>query len=166
MKSIITIIVVQVAMSIFSQTVKQVTIKDFKPAFGEWQGNLTYIDYRSNQPYTMPAYCNIKANNSNSQQLIIEIKYPNEPKANGYDTITFSKDGQYIGKAKVMTKMQLPNSILQIITEEKGIDGNDNKPAILKHTYLIGKSIYSNTKDVKFDGTSVWLKRNEYSFNR
>lgn len=164
MKSIITFIAIFISITAFSQTVKSVPVKDFEPAFGEWSGSLTYIDYRSNKPYTMPTNCNIKANGS--QQLIIQIKYPNEPQANGYDTMTISTNGQYIGTANVVAKKQLPDGTLQIITEEKGMDGNDNKPAILKHIFTIGKSVYSNVKEVKFDGTSVWLKRNAYSFKR
>jgi hypothetical protein len=49
-----------------------------------------------------------------------------------------------------------------LVTEIAGEDGNDHKKAILRHTYTLKSNNYSVVKDVKFDGTDVWIKRNEY----
>jgi DNA-binding transcriptional regulator WhiA len=52
------------------------------------------------------------------------------------------------------------------VTEIKGEDGNENKKAILRHTYQLISNTYSIKKEVKFDGTNKWIKRNEYLLNR
>jgi len=38
--------------------------------------------------------------------------------------------------------------------------------AILRYTYLLNKNTFSVVKDVKFEGTDKWIKRNEYLLNR
>jgi hypothetical protein len=53
-----------------------------------------------------------------------------------------------------------------MITEIDGNDGNDNKKAILRHTYIFNSNTYSIIKDVKFEGTDKWIKRNEYLLNQ
>ena len=53
-----------------------------------------------------------------------------------------------------------------MITEVGGNDGNDNKKAILRHTYILKSNTYSIIKDVKFEGTDKWIKRNEYLLNK
>jgi hypothetical protein len=53
-----------------------------------------------------------------------------------------------------------------MITEVVGNDGNDNKKGVLRHTYLLKSNTFSVMKEVKFDGTDKWIKRNEYLLNR
>jgi hypothetical protein len=47
-------------------------------------------------------------------------------------------------------------------TEVDGNDGNDNKKAVLRHTYELKSNTFSVTKEVKFEGSEKWIKRNEY----
>ena len=37
------------------QAQNTLTANDLSPLLGEWTGSLTYVDYSSNKPYTMPA---------------------------------------------------------------------------------------------------------------
>jgi hypothetical protein len=53
-----------------------------------------------------------------------------------------------------------------MITEVDGNDGNDNKKAVIRHTYLLKSNAFSIIKEVKFEGTDKWIKRNEYQLNR
>jgi hypothetical protein len=53
-----------------------------------------------------------------------------------------------------------------LVTELEGEDGNDHKKATLRHTYFLKSNTYSIIKDVKFEGTDKWIKRNEYLLNR
>ena len=53
-----------------------------------------------------------------------------------------------------------------LVTEIAGEDGNDQKKAILRHTYSLNSNTFSVVKDVKFEGTYKWIKRNEYLLNR
>lgn len=111
-----------------------VSVKDFKPAFGQWKGTLTYLDYTSGKPYTMP--CNITLNpvNANPQQLVIAYEYPDEPKANGNNTLVISRDGKMIDDEMVVVK-EKTGGLLKVITEKNGVEGNENRKALIRHIF-------------------------------
>ena len=142
-----------------------VSVKDFKPALGKWTGTLTYIDYTSGKPYTMPANITFSLSKKNPNQLILSVEYPNEPKANGNDTMVISKDGAMLDGAMVVSK-EKSGGILHLVTERSGVDGNEHKKAIIKHIYIISKKTFSNRKEVRFEGDEKWILRNEYKMNR
>ncbi len=150
----------------FTQTITQVTQKDFKPAFGKWKGSLTYLDYSSGKPYTMPANVTISKDGNNVHQLIFAFAYPDEPKANGNDTLVITDDGLQVDGAMVVSKKKNSHGTLEIITEKNGVDGNDNRKAVLRHIYSIGKKKFSNRKEVRFDGEEKFILRNEYVMGR
>jgi hypothetical protein len=122
--------------------------KDLKNLTGKWEGTLTYLDYQSGKPYTMPANAEV---------------YPKEPKANSIDTLKIALSGRELNNDKITSIKRTKNNII-IITEADGNDGNDQKKASLRITYSLSKSTFSITKDVKFEGTSIWIKRHDYSF--
>lgn len=139
--------------------------KDFYKLSGTWEGSLTYLDYSSGKPYTMPANLEIKRIGKTNKFVFTNI-YPNETSANSIDTISISTDGKYIDKELVKSRRKLPNGDIEIITEEFGKDGNDNKPATFRHTYTFGQTTYKNRKDVQFTGETVWINRHEYSYKK
>jgi hypothetical protein len=102
----------------------------------------------------------------NTGKFIFSHSYPNEASANSIDTIIISKDGKYIDKELVTSRRKLPNGDIEIITEESGTDGNDNKPATFRHTYTLGSDTFRIRKDVQFAGETSWINRHEYSYNR
>ena len=136
-----------------------------KQLLGEWKGNLTYLDYTSKKTYTMPADLKV-SQISNSNQLVFSNIYPDEPKANNSDTVTMTKQGTMLDKEVVRSKKLLLNGNTEIITEYAGIDGNDNKAVLIRHTYILGTSIYVKRKDVQFEGEIEWIKRHEYNYIR
>jgi len=142
-----------------------VSVKDFKPAYGKWTGTITYLDYTSGKPFTMPANVTISKNKKDAKQLIFAFEYPNEPKANGNDTLTLNSDGTMIDDTKVVSKSE-QDGVLQIIAEKNGIDGNDNKKALLRYIYSIGKKSFIKRKEVKFDGEDKFIMRNEFKMSR
>ena len=148
-----------------SQVIAQskITRKELKPFIGNWKGRLTYIDYSSGKSYTMPANIEIKKG-LNANELLISNIYPNEPKANSVDTLIISANGNSFDGAAVKSTLRLSDGSTRIITESNGTDGNEKKPALIRHTYTISKTNYSNTKEVQFFGETKWLKRHEYSY--
>ena len=150
----------------FIQFSPVVSVKDFKPAFGKLKGSLTYLDYSSGRPYTMPANIIISRDNTNDHRLIFAFEYPDEPKASGNDTLIISNDGLQVDGAAVISKKKNREGYLEIVTEKNGIDGNDNRKAVLKHIYTIGKKMFSNRKEVRFDGEEKFILRNEYKMSR
>jgi len=138
-------------------------IKDLSNSVGIWEGKLTYLDYSSGKPYTMSA--NIKISlTENEMGYIMGYEYPKEPQANSKDT-TYIVD-KLFGKDKIVEFKKDLYGGYKLVTEIVGKDGNDHKKAILRHTYLLKSNTYSITKEVKFDGTDKWVKRNEYLLNK
>jgi len=149
----------------FLRAQSKISQEDLKPLIGNWHGSLTYLDYSSGKPYTMPANIQIKLSND-AKDLIIANIYPNEPKANSVDTLKISDNGTMINRETVVSISKLKNGSKQIVTEISGKDGNDNKAAIIRHTYAFDKNSFSNRKDVQFAGEKTWIKRHEYLYFR
>lgn len=138
-------------------------IKDLATSVGNWEGKLTYLDYASGKPYTMLA--NIKISlTENKTGYIMGYEYPKEPHANSKDT-TFVVN-QLFGKDKIVEFKKAVDGGFTLVTEVEGEDGNDYKKAILRHTYTLKTNNYSVVKDVKFNGTDKWIKRNEYLLSK
>ncbi len=146
-----------------SSSAQSFQIKDLSNSVGNWKGNLTYLDYTSGKPYTMSA--NIKISlTENKSGYIMGYEYPNEPHANSKDT-TYIAD-KLFGKDKIVEFKITEDGGFTLVTEILGEDGNNHRKANLRHTYILNFNTYSITKDVKFEGTDKWIKRNEYILNR
>ena len=142
---------------------KVVTLEDLKIILGEWTGTLTYVDYRTNKPFTMPSNVDIKQG-KNENQLLLFITYPNEPKANSKDKIKISDNGQQLNKNDVKSNQKMSNGQVIITTEYLGKD--NNKQALIRNVYILGDKEFVIRKEVKFENSNEWMKRNEYNFNR
>jgi len=146
-----------------SVNAQSLQVKDLSNSVGSWEGKLTYLDYSTGKPYTMSA--NIKISlTENKNGYIMGYEYPKEPQAN-------SKDSTYIvnklfGKDKIAEFTKAADGGFTLVTEIAGEDGNDNKKAILRHTYILKPNTFSIIKDVKFEGTDKWIKRSEYLLNK
>ncbi|MBC7937554.1 MAG: beta-lactamase family protein [Rhizobacter sp.] len=141
----------------------KVSVNDFEPFRGNWTGSLTYLDYSSGEPYTMPA--NITVNLLKEQGTIVLIKsYPDEPNANVVDTLNISADGKKINDVPVQSVKYFKNGDTEIITLREGTDGNDHKPASIQVSYTAGNNHFTIRKEVKFKGQTQWLQRHEYKF--
>jgi len=138
-------------------------VKDLSNSLGSWEGKLTYLDYSSGKPFTMLANVKISLT-ENKKGYIMGYEYPKEPEANSKDT-TYEVD-QFFGKDKIVDFKKESNGDFRLVTEIMGEDGNDNKKAILRHTYLLKSATYSIIKEVKFEGSDSWIKRNEYLLTR
>jgi hypothetical protein len=146
-----------------SLNAQSVQVKDLSNSVGSWKGKLTYLDYASGKPFTMLANINI-ALTADTKGYVIGYEYPKELHANSKDTAFIVEN--YFGKDKIVEFKKDLDGGYKMITEVDGNDGNDNKKAILRHTYILKSNTYSIIKDVKFEGTDKWIKRNEYLLNR
>ncbi len=146
--------------SIFNRII---TPDDLKIILGKWTGSLTYIDYSSNKPYTMPADVEVKRG-KNEKQLLLITTYPNEPNANSKDKIRISQNGQLLNKKALISKEKLTNGEIQVTTEYLGKD--NKKEALIRDIYLLGNNQFIIRKEVKFKNSQDWIKRNEYKFKR
>ena len=165
MKNILTIILIVIAFlfPIDNYSQNNVTTDDLKTLLGEWAGTLTYTDYSTNKPFTMPANL-IVSQGKNIYLLILNINYPKEPNANSRDKIKISKDGTQLNKIDIKSKEVLPNGQIQITTQYSGRD--NGKKALIKNIYIIGTSNFIIRKKVKFENSEDWFMRNEYTYSR
>jgi hypothetical protein len=142
-----------------------IEISDIQNLIGDWEGTLTYIDYTSNNPFSMPSALEIKSRKKN-RKLILYYKYKNEPKANSKSKFKISKDGSELNGKSIISRLKKTEGNIQIITEYSGKDGNDNKNAKIRNIYIIGVEKFVMRKEVQFEGTNDWIMRNEYNFNK
>ncbi len=163
-KQIIIALLLCIVNTSIAQSTK-ITATDFSVLIGGWKGSLTYLDYQSGKPYTMPADVDIEQIGS-SNQFVFSNKYPDEPKANALDTVIISKKGDKIDDGIVKSNKKLGNGNIEIVTQRMGRDGNDNKKAIIRLTYTLGATTFTKRKDVQFVGTKKWIKRSEYSYTK
>ncbi|OWY21333.1 hypothetical protein C7N43_24210 [Sphingobacteriales bacterium UPWRP_1] len=143
----------------------KVCLKDFELLVGSWQGSLTYLDYTSGKPYTMPVNLTI-GRIGKSNAFIFANAYPDEPGANATDTVTIAKNRQYIDDEMVVSRKKIPGGAIEIITQKNGKDGNEQENARFRYTYKIGRNEFRRIKEVKFEGENSWIKRHEYAFER
>jgi len=167
MKNIITTIL-SISLSIFlftSISFGQNTVQPeiLENTIGEWKGSLTYLDYQTNKPYTMPVNLSIE-HGKNKHQFKLFLEYPKETNANSTDKIKISKDGTKINKADVISNRKISEDEFEIITEYSGKD--NNQKAEIRVIYIIGKAKLIIRKEVKFGNTENWILRNEYNYKR
>ncbi len=141
----------------------RITPEDLAILVGNWEGMLTYRNYRDGQLFDVRSNLQISAG-KDANQLLVQNNYPDEPKAGGPYNLTITKNGSRFNKANVISRTVLDDGHVEIVTEYKGRD--DNKKSIIRITYRIGENSYYTRKDVQFKGTTDWLKRNEFRYER
>ena len=141
-----------------------VSINDFTALKGKWSGTLTYRDYTSNTEETVKAGIDVRIKSKDIFEW--DISYADEPSHNGKEEYTIRDKGTKINESKVIERTVQADGLLKVVIEEKGKDGNDDKPATFHHVFIIGKNTFSLTKLVRFDGEEKFFQRNQYSFNR
>jgi hypothetical protein len=145
------------------QSLGQLKVQDFLFTQGFWQGQLTYLDYTSGKPYSMAA--NLKIHfTPNQQGYIRQFEYPKEPHANSSDTLYLK--GSFWGDGQLVNHTKTSPTDISWVTETPGEDGNDHRKAVLRHSYSANKNRYQIIKEVRFEGTTNWIKRHEYVFTR
>ena len=141
----------------------RITSKDLEAVKGEWTGSLTYLDYSSNKPYSMPADLTVEEG-KNQFQFILNYSYPKEPQANSKGKFEITEDGRRINKKEVVSIERSEIDGLIVKTEHRGKD--NNKKATIRNIYIISADKFVIRKEVKFADSNEWFKRNEYSFTR
>lgn len=158
------IILLMLAGNLVAAAQAKISIADLVPAAGKWKGQLTYLDYTSNKQESIPATASVDIKSENLFKLA--IYYTNEPSRNGKDVYRINKKGTMINDQKVIERTLQADGTLKIVLESKGPDGNDHKPATFHHELVIGKTVFTMTKLVRFDGDDQFFQRNQYAFSR
>lgn len=165
MKSIITTVAFFIFIINYTSAQK-IMPADLKIIEGNWVGTLTYLDYTSNKPFTMPSNTTYLQSKANANLYFRSIGYSTEPHANQKDTMFISADGKMLDDYSVISVKKIANGGIEIIVQKKGVDGNDNKQAIIKKTITISKTNLTICKEVLFANTTKWIVRHTYSFTK
>lgn len=124
-----------------------------------WEGTLTYIDYQSGKPIDVATTMQVKITENTMEQ---SIQYVWEPDKNVKAITKIKRNGKYIGKQKVVSKMHKEDGSVQIITTAKGKD--DGIKATFYYTYEFDSSNYKVTKEVQFSNSDKRYMRNSYKY--
>ncbi len=144
---------------------QKIDATDFQVLTGkQWVGALTYLDYSNGQKTTIASNLIVSLSSEDPSKWIFDYQYPDEPKANSKYGLVISSDGGMLDGKKVVEKVYLPDRTLKLVTEK--YDKDNNKTALLRYTYLFNATNFSIRKEVKYDGASEYLQRNEYSWKR
>lgn len=129
-----------------------------------WRGTLTYLDYTSNKPTTIPSSLSVARAAATPNAWDFAFGYADEPKADNRNTLILSANGRTFAGETVVERAEIPGGGLRIITTEQGKD--DNKPATLRYVYTITSREFSITKFVKYPDSSDEIERNTYRWSR
>ncbi len=157
------VLVLSLAFLVSGAKSQTVSSGDFKLIEGVWKGKLTYLDYTSNRQETIDARLIAQLTDNG---IDFSISYPGESGKGGKDSYQINDNGTAINGMKLIERTSTGDGMLKIVLEEKGIDGNDHKPATFNYELIMGKSVFTMTKLVRFEGSSQFFQRNQYRFNR
>jgi len=113
----------------------------------------------------MPCELNLKSKEK-KRKAKLKYTYPNEPNANSNEKITISKDGTKINGKKVVSRSKNLQGDVEIFAEYLGKDGNEGNKAVIRNIYIFGENKFIIQKEIRFEGSNEWIKRNEYNFER
>lgn len=143
----------------------RVTAEDFRRLTGaRWNGALVYRDYSSDKQVSIRSNLTVTQAPGDESSWVFEYEYPDEPKANGKQTLKLGGGGTTIDDETVVERMMLDGGALRVVTERRGKD--NDKDAHFRYTYLIGASSFSIRKEVRAEGASEFFERNRYSWTR
>jgi hypothetical protein len=136
---------------------------DLSRITGNWNGELTYLDYTSKKEVTFS--CNLEAVVTPDEKLLkLKYIYPDEMDANTMSRLDITEDGATIEGQFVMERTILPDGSLKLITEEKEFD--DYKLSTIRRIIVLSNDTFVITKMVKFDDAGDFFRRNEYRWKK
>ncbi|GAB3824254.1 DoxX family protein [Hymenobacter jeollabukensis] len=146
-----------------------VRLADFRPLLRyDWQGTLTYLDYQSQRPVTLVTRLN--GMQAGAGELVLDYQYqePEGGLVKGFERLRLRPDGHGLVWDELPMRLHQrtarPDSTLQLVLVGEGRD--DNRPATIRRTVLIGARRCRIRKEVRFAGQTDFLQRNEYQFTR
>lgn len=142
-----------------AQTVIQAS--DLASVSGEWQGQLTYLDYSSDEPRTIPVELTVRLKKN---KLVLSSRFPGEPGANSREKIKISRNGRRLDGALVKSREVLPTGDLRLVTAHQSRD--HKQQASIRTTYILGNSRFIIRKEVRYTNAETWFMRNQYEFAR
>jgi hypothetical protein len=137
------------------------------PTSSIWKGTLTYLDYTSNKPTTIPSTFKLTQATDSSFAWNFAIGYDEEPHANSATRLELQDFGRVLQLGDtaetVLSSIRQGNRV-DIATEFTAED--DNKPATIRKVYIISPNAFSMQKLVKFADQPDFFERHIYQWSR
>jgi hypothetical protein len=173
MKKITVCIALMVSITSIAQQARPVPLSVLQSLNGKWKGTLLYTDYQDDKKQvTMGTRTENKL--LNDSMLLLQAYYtePNSTRefaASKPDTITISDGGRSLTEngyetAARIVKNKMKGGIRTIIIEGMGTD--NDRPSFIRRIFIIGKDQFSVEKLIRYEGSTQFIRRNKYSFNR
>jgi hypothetical protein len=159
------LLIVTAFVGLSPQPGPRVSVEDLRRLTGaRWTGALVYLDYGSNKEVSIRSNLTVSELPGDTSSWVFEYEYPDEPKADGKQTIKLGRGGTLIRDETVVERSSPDGGTLKIVTERRGKD--NDKDALFRFTYLIGVSSLSIKKEVRPEGAAEFFERNRYSWKR
>ncbi|MFM8392817.1 MAG: hypothetical protein ACKOB4_02700 [Acidobacteriota bacterium] len=129
-----------------------------------WTGTLTYLDYSTSRKVSIPSTLLVTPVEGQHLSFTFDYQYPDEPHARSTSTLSLSGDGREFAGARIIERRGSANSPLILVMEKNGRD--NDREALIRHTYQIETGRLSIRKEVRYSGTTQFLLRNEYVWQR
>ena len=143
---------------------------DFQFEISLWKGKLTYLNYQDDKTL-VDIPCTLETNfRKKKLSTIITYDELNKKGKNmkNKSSICISKNGQYlfIGKEKwkIISNEKFKDQF-EIVAKKRGKDNDRSSDLKLTLTIINGESI-TWKKDVRYDGTTEFFNRNQFSFSK
>ena len=151
--------------SFVPQQSPRVSAEDLRKLSGaRWAGTLTYLDYRSNKPVSIPSNLTVTQAAGDENAWVFEYEYPDEPKANGRQTLKLEEGGTVFDGETVVERTGLDGGGFRLVTVKRGSD--NDKEALFRFTYTFEGKTFSIKKEVRPEGSAEFFERNTYSWKR
>jgi hypothetical protein len=130
---------------------------------GNWTGVLSYKDYGTGKTTRIEARA---VGVVDGAKATLAWSFPREPGHEGTTDFTVSADGASLGGLALVERTEPSPGVVRLVTEERGNDGNDAKPATFRHELVVGPKELRVAKLVRFDGTAEFFERSAYTVTR
>jgi hypothetical protein len=142
-----------------------ITPSTFKTLLGCWQGTLHYSGTMIRKPYTTTAEL-VVSQIGKSHKFTFLHNYTKDTNDYKADTISISNNGRKLNDQRIKSKQYTNTGTLKVVTEVAGFDDDNNKAVIVRGIYTIGKQLYTYKRQVKPEGQTEWLERQEFVYKR
>lgn len=150
---------------LFPQQSPKVPVEDLRKLTGvRWTGTLTYLDYRSNKKVSIPSNLTVTQTTGDENVWVFEYEYPEEPKANGKQTLKLEEGGTVFDGEKVVERIGLDGGGFRFVTMKRGRD--NDKDALFRFTYTLDQSTFSIKKEVRPESAAEFFERNQFIWKR
>ena len=117
-----------------------------------WTGTLTYLDYRSNRRVSIPSNLTVTRADGDETAWVFEYEYPDEPKANGRQTLKVFDGGTVFDGGAVVERTSLDGGGFRLVAEKRGED--NDREALFHFTYTLDRSTFTIKKEVRPEGAA------------